>query len=167
MDFVFNNGGGTWDNNDGADWHIAAVADGGGGGGTTTLVVAPTIDLVGQWYDHLRRAFGEPVGVLGGGVHEVHPITVSTYDSAYLNVERYGNRFGLVVFDEVHHLPSASYGSAAELCLAPWRLGLSATIERPDGLHNRLARMQRGAVHLALWKQFESILRIREHFRNL
>jgi superfamily II DNA or RNA helicase len=103
-----------------------------------TLVVAPTIDLVGQWYDHLRRAFGEPVGVLGGGVHEVHPITVSTYDSAYLNVERYGNRFGLVVFDEVHHLPSASYGSAAELCLAPWRLGLSATIERPDGLHNRL-----------------------------
>ena len=69
-----------------------------------TLVVAPTLDLVGQWYDQLRAAFGDPVGVLGGGVHEVHPVTVATYDSAYLHMERYGDRFGLVVFDEVHHL---------------------------------------------------------------
>ena len=32
----------------------------------STLVVAPTLDLVGQWYDQLRAAFGDPVGVLGG-----------------------------------------------------------------------------------------------------
>lgn len=103
-----------------------------------TLVVAPTIDLVGQWYDLLRQAFGEPVGVLGGGVHEVHPITVSTYDSAYLHIERYGARFGLVVFDEVHHLPGPTYSGAAEGSLAPFRLGLTATLERSDGQHEGL-----------------------------
>jgi superfamily II DNA or RNA helicase len=103
-----------------------------------TLVVAPTIDLVGQWYDVLRQAFGEPVGVLGGGVHEVHPITVATYDSAYLHMERYGARFGMVVFDEVHHLPGPSYSGAAEACLAPFRLGLTATLERTDGQHEGL-----------------------------
>lgn len=111
------------------------------------LVVAPTIDLVGQWYDQLRRAFGDPVGILGGGVHEVHPITVATYDSAWLHVEKYGDRFGLVVFDEVHHLPGPSYGMAAEGAIAPFRLGLTATLERPDGEHHRVADLVGPVVH--------------------
>jgi superfamily II DNA or RNA helicase len=98
-----------------------------------TLVIAPTLDLCSQWYDQLLRAFGGPIGVLGGGVHEVCDITVSTYDSAWLHVEKYGNRFGLVVFDEVHHLPGASYSLAATSAIAPFRLGLTATLERPDG----------------------------------
>ncbi len=102
------------------------------------LVVAPTIDLVSQWYDGLRRSFGDPVGVLGGGVHEVHPITVSTYDSAWMHIERYGARFGLIVFDEVHHLPGRSFAFAAEGAVAPFRLGLTATLERPDGGHERV-----------------------------
>jgi len=104
----------------------------------SALVVAPTIDLVSQWYDGLRRAFGEPVGILGGGVHEVHPITVSTYDSAYLHMDRYGARFGLVVFDEVHHLPGPAMSSTAEMLIAPFRLGLTATLERADGAHGDL-----------------------------
>lgn len=107
----------------------------------STLVVAPTLDLVGQWYDGLRAAFGDPVGVLGGGVHEVHPITVATYDSAWAHMARYGDRFGLLVFDEVHHLPGPSYAQAALLSLAPFRLGLTATLERPDGEHERLAEL--------------------------
>lgn len=106
-----------------------------------TLVVAPTIDLVGQWYDVLCRSFDEPVGVLGGGLHEVHPITVSTYDSAWLHIERYGARFGLVIFDEVHHLPGAAYSSAALGAIAPFRLGLTATLERPDGEHTRVEEL--------------------------
>ncbi|MCB9766348.1 MAG: DEAD/DEAH box helicase [Alphaproteobacteria bacterium] len=102
------------------------------------LVVAPTIDLVTQWHGVLSRAFGREVGMLGGGQHELHPLTVSTYDSAYLHMDRYGDRFGLIVFDEVHHLPSDAYAQVAEMCIAPYRLGLSATPERPDGLHARL-----------------------------
>ncbi len=115
--------------------------------GRSTLVIAPTIDLVGQWYDQLKRAFGEPVGILGGGIHEVHDITVSTYDSAWMHMEKYGNRFGLIVYDEVHHLPGASYGFAAEGALAPFRLGLTATLERPDGSHERVLSMVGPVVH--------------------
>lgn len=104
----------------------------------SALIVAPTLDLVSQWYSSLCRAFGEPVGVLGGGLRDLQPITVSTYDSAHLYVERFGDRFGLVVFDEVHHLPGASYALAAECAIAPYRLGLTATLERTDGGHERL-----------------------------
>ncbi len=102
------------------------------------LVVAPTLDLVSQWVAVLRAAFGLEPGVLGGGHHEVRPLTVSTYDSAMLHAPRYGDRFGLVVFDEVHHLPAPGYRRAAESLLAPWRLGLTATYERADGAEQSL-----------------------------
>jgi superfamily II DNA or RNA helicase len=48
-------------------------------------------------------------------------------------MDRLGKRFGLVVFDECHHLPSEAYSTAAKMCLAPYRLGLTATPERTDG----------------------------------
>jgi len=106
-----------------------------------TLVIAPTLDLVRQWYDILRTTFGGPVGVIGGGEHQVHPLTVTTYDSAFLHMEHLGARFGLIVFDECHHLPGASYGLAARFALAPFRLGLTATPERTDGRDAELTEL--------------------------
>jgi superfamily II DNA or RNA helicase len=98
-----------------------------------TLVIAPTLDLVRQWFDLLRATFGGPVGLIGGGAYRLESLTVTTYDSAYLHMEHVGARFGLLVFDECHHLPGASYGLSAKLSLAPYRLGLTATPERTDG----------------------------------
>ncbi len=99
----------------------------------STLVVAPTLDLVRQWFDLLTTTFGCNVGLVGGGEHDVQPITVTTYDSLYLHAEHLGARFGLVVFDECHHLPSPAYSLAARAFIAPFRLGLTATPERTDG----------------------------------
>src|SRR5262245_13202550 len=61
------------------------------------LVVTPTIDLLNQWHGVLEEAFGGPVGMLGGGSYDIQPITVSTYDSAFIHLERWGNKFGLLV----------------------------------------------------------------------
>lgn len=115
--------------------------------GRSALVVVPTIDLMSQWIGNLRAAFGVPVGALGGGVHEVTDLTVATYDSAWLHVDKYGHRFGLVVFDEVHHLPAPAYLRAAEGLIAPLRLGLTATLERPDGRHAELFPLVGPEVH--------------------
>ena len=101
----------------------------------STLVLAPTLDLVRQWYDVLRASLGVAVGVIGGGEYGVESLTVSTYDSAYLHMDHLGDRFGLVVFDECHHLPGPAYALAARAALAPFRLGLTATPERADGRH--------------------------------
>ncbi len=107
----------------------------------STLVVAPTLDLVRQWYDLLRVSFGEPVGVIGGGEYDVQDLTITTYDSAYLHMEHLGSRFGLVIFDECHHLPGEAYSWAAQCSLAPFRLGLTATPERTDGRETLLDRL--------------------------
>jgi superfamily II DNA or RNA helicase len=106
-----------------------------------TLVVVPTIDLLEQWHRELQTEFGEPIGRLGGGEQRIEPVTISTYDSAYLRAEELGNRFGVVVFDEVHHLGGEGYQQIARLLAAPARLGLTATFERPDGAHETIAEL--------------------------
>lgn len=101
--------------------------------GRQTLVVVPTLDLMNQWYDLLVSTFNAEIGLIGGGFFEVGAITVTTYASAFRHQERLGNQFGLIIFDECHHLPSEGYKYAAEFAIAPFRLGLSATPDRADG----------------------------------
>lgn len=101
--------------------------------GRSTLVIVPTIDLMNQWSGVLEQAFGMPIGLLGGGYNEIEDVTVTTYDSAAIHMERLGSSFGLLVFDEAHHLPGEVYRQAAEFSIAPFRLGLTATPERADG----------------------------------
>jgi len=113
----------------------------------SSLVVAPTIELVYQWRDKLVEAFNIDVGVYGGGEKRIGFITVSTYDSAYLNAEYFGNKFKLIVFDEVHHLVSEGYRQIAELNAAPFRLGLTATPEREDGRHVDLPMLVGNVVY--------------------
>lgn len=98
----------------------------------STLVVAPLRDLMYQWQRRIRQSLGFDAGVLGDGRREVWPITVTTYDSAYIHMKEIGNRFRLVVFDEAHHLPGPTLHESALDCLAPRRLGLTATPERAD-----------------------------------
>lgn len=113
---------------------------------TPTIVVAPTLDLVDQWRSMLKEALKVDVGVLGGGERDVKAVTVSTYDSAYIHADRLGNRFGLIIFDEVHHLPAEGYKNIAEMFASPFRMGLTATFEREDGLHKELNRLVGGKI---------------------
>ncbi len=115
--------------------------------GVPTLVVVPTIDLLEQWIRELETEFDVPIGRFGGGEQRREPITVSTYDSAYLKAEDVGDAFGFVVFDEVHHLGGEGYRDVARLLAAPARLGLTATFERPDGAHEVVAELIGDRVH--------------------
>jgi superfamily II DNA or RNA helicase len=113
---------------------------------TPTLVVAPTLDLVDQWRSRLKKEFKTEVGVLGGGERDIRALTVSTYDSASIHADKLGNRFGLIIFDEVHHLAATGYRNIAEMFASPYRMGLTATFEREDGLHAELNRLVGGKV---------------------
>ncbi len=93
----------------------------------SALVVAPTIDLLHQWYARLVNAFQTDVGVYYGSEKIVHPLTVTTYHSAGDLIAQQGNHFKLIIFDEVHHLPAPSWGEIALMSPSPFRLGLTAT----------------------------------------
>ncbi len=109
--------------------------------GRSTVVVVPTIDLMNQWYDILISGFQAEVGLIGGGYFEVGAITVTTYSSAFRFMERLGDQFGLIIFDECHHLPGSVFRYAAEMAIAPFRLGLTATPERSDGADSMLEEL--------------------------
>lgn len=93
----------------------------------STLVVAPTIDLLHQWYARLVNAFTTEIGVYYGAEKRIQPITVTTYHSAGDLVAEWGNHFKLIIYDEVHHLPAPSWAETALMSPAPCRLGLTAT----------------------------------------
>ncbi len=104
----------------------------------STLVVAPVRDLMYQWHRRILQGLGFDAGVIGDNTYRVRPISVTTYDSACIHMERLGQMFGLLVFDECHHLPGAIRRDAARMSAAPYRLGLTATPERTDGKHSDL-----------------------------
>jgi superfamily II DNA or RNA helicase len=93
----------------------------------SAVVVAPTIDLLHQWYARLANAFNVPIGVYYGGEKQIEPITVTTYHSAGDLIAGYGSLFKLIIYDEVHHLPAPSWGETALMSPSPYRLGLTAT----------------------------------------
>jgi superfamily II DNA or RNA helicase len=106
-----------------------------------TLIVAPVRDLMYQWHRRILHGLGYDAGIIGDNRFRVAPVSVTTYDSACIHMERLGNRFELVVFDECHHLPGPVRGDAARMCAAPQRLGLTATPPQGAGQADELCRL--------------------------
>lgn len=105
---------------------------------TATLIVAPVRDLMYQWHRRILKGLGYDAGIVGDSTFNIKPVTVTTYDSAYIHMSKMGAGFGLLIFDEEHHLPGRYRREAAVLSTAAMRLGLTATPERADGLHKDL-----------------------------
>ncbi len=111
--------------------------------GLWTMVVVPTIDLLQQWRAALASALSissDTIGIFGGGEKDLQPVTIITYDSATLYPGELWH-FGLLIFDECHHLPAPTYRQIAESAFTPLRLGLSATPERGDMAHTDLDQL--------------------------
>ena len=98
--------------------------------GVCALIAVPTCVLLRQWTATLGRWYRGRVAVLGDGRREVGPITVATYASIALHADRVGQRFGLLVGDEVHNLSTDAWTAMLDMCIAPARLGLTAAL--PD-----------------------------------
>ncbi|MGC9049763.1 DEAD/DEAH box helicase [Pyrobaculum sp.] len=100
--------------------------------GTSALVLVVTKELAAQWVERIRKYLGISPGVLGGGSREVRDVTVAIYNSAVKYIDELVGRFGLVVFDEAHHVPAETFKEVALSLDSPFRLALSATPERED-----------------------------------
>ncbi len=76
----------------------------------------------------LQSAFRLRIGIVGDDLFDLQPITVTTYASARIQMARLGDRWKLIVFDEVHRkIAGSSSANAARFAVAPYRLGLTAT----------------------------------------
>jgi len=107
--------------------------------GGETLVLVPSRELVRQWRDEIltHTSLDESqVGEYHGGTKEIRPVTIATYQTAGMGRHRHlfdDREWGLIVYDEVQHIPSDVYRRSADL-QTRHRLGLSATAVREDDL---------------------------------
>jgi DNA excision repair protein ERCC-3 len=103
--------------------------------GGETLILVPSRELATQWHDELVRhttLTDDDIGEYHGGEKEICPVTIATYRTAGMDRHRKlfdQRKWGLVVFDEVHHVPAPIYRRSADL-QTKHRLGLTATPTR-------------------------------------
>ncbi len=106
--------------------------------GVSTLIISPVRDLMYQWHQRILDRLGYDAGIIGDNTFNKRPVSVTTYDSASIHMQSFGDEFGLLIFDECHHLPGPVRSDAARMSIGPYRLGLTATLERSDGRENLL-----------------------------
>jgi superfamily II DNA or RNA helicase len=114
-----------------------------------TLVVVYTKEHVHQWIQAFRK-FTDAGGLVGayyGEEKRLAPITVTTYQTAFRKIRLFAPRYAFLVFDEAHHLPADKFRAIAMQMPAPYRMGLSATIEREDGKHEEIFPLVGGVVY--------------------
>ena len=107
---------------------------------TKTLIVVHKDDLVSGWTKDIELAFGGKVipGLIKAKSRKVgHFITIATVQTlnklSLQELEELHNQFGFIIQDEMHHCPSTSFGIVSRFP-ARYKLGLTATPERTDGL---------------------------------
>jgi DNA excision repair protein ERCC-3 len=115
---------------------IAAIATIAAVGGET-LILVPSRELAAQWREALTSEstlVDDQIGEYHGGQKNIRPVTIATYQTAGMDRHRQlfdSRKWGLIVYDEVQHIPSRVFRRSADLQTSH-RLGLSATPVRED-----------------------------------
>ncbi len=111
---------------------------------TNTLIITTNIAAVHQWKDELLDKTSlkeDSIGEYSGDKKEIKPVTIATYqiltwrpdrksDFPHFDIFR-KNKWGLIIYDEVHLLPAPVFRVTAEI-QAISRVGLTATLIRED-----------------------------------
>lgn len=114
---------------------------------TRTLFIVHTRELLKQTIETARRLLGVEPGIFGSGEWKMSPFTVGLIQTlARRDLSDIAEEFGLVIIDEAHHAPAQSYCQVLPAFLARYRVALTATPYRKDGLHE------------LLWLQFGDIV---------
>jgi len=114
-----------------------------------TLIVAYTKEQMFQWRELIIKFSTDrpEIGLYYSEEKKIKPITITTYQTAYKHISELGDKFDLLIIDEVHHLPADSFRKIALGSIATKRLGLSATPYREDNRHEELFEYMGGLIY--------------------
>jgi hypothetical protein len=105
------------------------------------LIVVDNTQLMDQWTEAIKMFLDVPggVGLIQGDVFDwKKPVVMATYQTLALRAETMPEEirrwFGLVIWDEAHHMAAPTWAKSSDLFYAK-RIALTATPERTDGYH--------------------------------
>lgn len=105
-----------------------------------TLIIVDEFRLSNQWLGEIKkRLTGKfKLGVLNGDQKIDGDIVVAIIDSCSILYEKdpkYFDKFGMIILDESHVSSSPSYLKVVNNLSAKYRVGVTATVKRKDGMH--------------------------------
>ena len=101
-----------------------------------TLIICTTTAIRDNWISEINKFLGIKAGILGSGARESDAdIVVGNYQTVTKLSLDLSKSFGLIIVDEMHHAPADSFLNILTNSHAKYRLGLSGTMKRKDGLH--------------------------------
>lgn len=113
---------------------LAAIAR----AGRSALILVHTKDLAAQWRTQVQRFLGVEAGIIGGGKRKLSAITVALTQTLTRwtpeALVELGARFGVLVVDECHSVPTRMTSGVVAHLACRYRWGLTATPDREDGL---------------------------------
>lgn len=104
-----------------------------------TLIIVHTNALAEQWIDEIESVYGitrSSIGTISEGrVNIGEYITVGIVKTLHNNRLALSKEFGLVIVDEVHHLPADQFSGFIDVSHAKYKIGMTGTLERKDNKH--------------------------------
>lgn len=99
-----------------------------------TLFIVHTKSLLKQTVAEVKLKLGVDPGVIGDGQFEIKDFTIAMVQTLLRrDLSAIVASFGLVIFDECHHVPAKTFTTIATSFSCYYMYGLSATIDRSDG----------------------------------
>ena len=102
-----------------------------------TLVIVHTLALRDQWIAECEKVYGFTPSIIGSGRFDTSmPISIGNIQTLYrVAGDRINKAFGTLIVDECHHIPSRTFSALIDANHAFYKIGLSASAKRKDGLH--------------------------------
>ncbi len=99
------------------------------------IILVDKANMAEQWLDRLRDQFGVEGGMIGDGVWDPGEITVALKQSLWsarhrLKDSGFFNEWGIVAYDECHHVTAETYQFVVQQFNARYLFGVSATPKR-------------------------------------
>jgi superfamily II DNA or RNA helicase len=102
-----------------------------------TLVIVHTLALRDQWIAECEKVYGFTPSIIGSGRFDTSmPISIGNIQTLYrVAGDKINKSFGTIIVDECHHIPSRTFSALIDANHAFYKIGLSASAKRKDGLH--------------------------------
>lgn len=136
-----------------------------------TLIIAHKDFLLTQWRERINEFAPDAViGMIKANICDYENADIVLASIQCMSMKNYSseilNQFGTMIVDEVHRSGTEVFSKALMCCTPRYSIGLSATVERKDGMENAFKWFV-GDVVYSHKEQFDNVEVQRIKFKNL
>jgi len=101
-----------------------------------TLIVTHTLGIRDMWEKEIKKTLGITPGIIGSSKFNIEPIiVVGNIQTLVKHSAKLSKEFGTIILDECHHAPASTFTAIINQSKAQYKIGLSGTLDRKDGMH--------------------------------